>query len=73
MDRSTFCILCGIVSILVYEADRIMVKKVEREIHMKKQKALVYSSKDPFMWAPEKMACDTLIWKGFNYDGNNSN
>lgn len=72
MDRSTFCILCGIVSVLVYEADRLMVKKVEHEIHMKK-KTLVYSSKEPFMWAPEEMARDTLIWKGFNYDGNNSN
>lgn len=72
MDRSTFCFLCGIVSILVYEADRILVKKVEHEIHTKK-KVLVYSSKEPFMWDPEKMARDTLIWKGFNYDGNNSN
>lgn len=71
MDRSTFCILCGIVSVLVYEADRILVKKVEHEIHMKK-KTLVYSSKEPFMWAPEEMAKDTIIWKGFNYDGNNS-
>ena len=71
MDRSTFCILCGFVSILVYEADRLMVKKFEHEIHMKK-KTLVYSSKEPFMWAPEEMAKDTIIWKGFNYDGNNS-